>query len=179
MSRGNGSQPSRVPTHVQLSLRIRRMIVDRSVRVDDCAADGGTGLQAQLLGCPFCQSITDGFPGSQDIGSQRNKSILNECIETDLRHESVVPTISGNVSALARERTERTRPRPSRAVREEIRKIEKLTAPEPFGDHVALQPEYFRNLHLELEGREPSGRCSKSRMTLTERTGRTLILPPT
>jgi hypothetical protein len=122
-----------------------------SARVDDTTTNRSVRFQAKLRGSARRQSITDGFPSSQHVRSQRRKLVLHERVQPNLRHERAVPAISGYVRALARERAEGARPCTRRAVREEIGEIEELAAFEAVGCHVMLQPENFWDFHLKLK----------------------------
>ena len=124
---------------------------EHNARVNDTTTNRGTGLQAKLRRSARCQPIPDGFPGSQHVRSQRCKLVLHERIQPNLRHERAVPTISGDVRALASERAEGARPRTCGTVREEIGEIEELAAFEAVRCHVVLQPEDFWDFHLKLK----------------------------
>lgn len=149
LSRSNSSQPSGIPTHIQL-LAHDEEAMDLNARIDDAATNRGARLQAKLRSSAHRQPIADRFPSIQHVGAQRGKLVLHERVQPDLRHERAVPAVPGDVRALARERAEGARPCPRRAVREEIGEIEKLAAFEAVGRHEALQPEDLRDLHLKL-----------------------------
>ncbi len=124
-----------------------------SARIDDTTTNRGARLQAKLRGSARRQPIADGFPSSQNVRSQRRKFVLHERVQPNLRHERTVPTVPGDVRALACKRAEGARPRTRRAIREEIGEIEELAAFEVVGCHVAFQPEDFGNFHLKLRGK--------------------------
>ena len=145
-----------VPNHpAYLSIfsykRIEREAREFSARIDDTTTNRGARLQAKLRRSARRQPISDGFPSSQHVRSQRCKLVLHERVQPNLRHERAVPAVSGDVRALACERAEGACPRTSSAVREKIGEIEELAAFEAVGCHVVLQPEDFWDFHLKLE----------------------------
>jgi hypothetical protein len=147
MTCSDGPKPSGVPALIFSHLRGWSR---NDPRINNSATNRSARLQPQLRARALRQSAANRLTSSQDFGPQSGKLALYEHIEPDLRHERSVPAVRRDIRAFAGERTERARPRASGTEREEVGEVEELAALETVPRHVAFEPEYLRDLHLEL-----------------------------